>query len=574
MTPAPESGADQPPVAGETNAHPGGPDTTPAMIVANLPRREWQAAAAVALALALLLLLPYWLGYRLTPAGQVYTGLLMNPEDSQTYFAKMLQGWEGAWRYTIPFTSEPHEPAFVGVYYLALGHLARLLGLSLTAIWHGARFVAGVFLFLSTFAFVAAFLPERRHRWTAYVLACTGAGLGWLLFLLGQPYWLDAFPVDFKQPEAFLLFTALTFPHVATGSGLMMGCVLLARRLWTRPEPRLIALLGAVNLAIALVYPFLLYLAVGAVGLFALAEAIVDRRLSRPSFAALGLGFLAPAPLLVVYALTLRTNPIFAQWEAQAALPAAPWPHYVLAYGPWLLLAGLSWRRTGRAPGFRPAWAWVVAAFLLLLLPLNAQRRFVQGAVAPLAVLAAIGWWEVALPALLRRRPFRELPARAPRYTEAGLARLLTATLLLIMGLSNLYVLASASVTAAVQQPYPFFRPAAEAAGAAWLRAKAADGAVVLASYESGNFIAAQAGVPVVVGHWAETAEFARRQDEAARFFSADVDDTWRRAYLAALSVRYVWIGPPERALGGFVPGPYLEEVFRQGEVRIYEVRR
>jgi hypothetical protein len=40
--------------------------------------------------------------------------------------------------------------------------------------------------------------------------------------LLGQPYWLDTFPVDFRMPEAHLFFTAMTFPHVAVGSLLLL----------------------------------------------------------------------------------------------------------------------------------------------------------------------------------------------------------------------------------------------------------------------------------------------------------------------------------------------------------------
>ncbi|MEZ4646191.1 MAG: hypothetical protein R3E31_26300 [Chloroflexota bacterium] len=67
------------------------------------------------------LFLPYYLGYTFVPSGQAFTGILMNPEDSQTYFAKMLQGYDGQWLYTIPFTAEAHEPALVGVFTCGWG---------------------------------------------------------------------------------------------------------------------------------------------------------------------------------------------------------------------------------------------------------------------------------------------------------------------------------------------------------------------------------------------------------------------------------------------------------------------
>ena len=44
------------------------------------------------------------------------------------------------------------------------------------------------------------------------VAVILGSGLGWVLFLFGQTYWLGAFPVDFKMPEAHLFFSAMTLP--------------------------------------------------------------------------------------------------------------------------------------------------------------------------------------------------------------------------------------------------------------------------------------------------------------------------------------------------------------------------
>ncbi|MCP4418024.1 MAG: hypothetical protein GY805_15485, partial [Chloroflexi bacterium] len=88
-------------------------------------QREWMLAIGVALATAVIGLIPYWLGNLLTPDGMVYTQLIMNPEDAQTYWAKMLQGFDGAWLYTIPFTPEPHAAAGVGIFYVWLGQLAR-----------------------------------------------------------------------------------------------------------------------------------------------------------------------------------------------------------------------------------------------------------------------------------------------------------------------------------------------------------------------------------------------------------------------------------------------------------------
>ena len=83
--------------------------------------RELIMAAAIAVALLLCVNLPYALAYFLPQPNRAFTGVLMNPEDSNSYLAKMQQGYEGEWLYHIPFTAEEHAPAFLGGFYVLLG---------------------------------------------------------------------------------------------------------------------------------------------------------------------------------------------------------------------------------------------------------------------------------------------------------------------------------------------------------------------------------------------------------------------------------------------------------------------
>ena len=77
----------------------------------------------------LLACLPYLIVSMTTPPELFYTGFLTNPEDGHSYLAKMRQGQRGQWRFTLPYTAEPHEGEFLFTYYVALGHLARVAGL-------------------------------------------------------------------------------------------------------------------------------------------------------------------------------------------------------------------------------------------------------------------------------------------------------------------------------------------------------------------------------------------------------------------------------------------------------------
>lgn len=545
-----------------------------------ITRREWLAALGVALFTALLGLLPYWLGSQSVPDGQFYLHLIMNPEDSLTYWAKMQQGFNGRLLYTIPFTSEPHSPAIVGIFYVALGQMARLTGLSLVAIWHFSRFVAALILFLTIFATTAVYLPHRTARWTAYLLALYGSGLGWLLLFSGQSYWLGAFPVDFKQPGAHIFFTSLTYPHIILGTALILTNVLILQQIANQVADhggngriwRNAVLAGIANLLLGLAYPFLLYIViVTAVLLYSYLLWQQRRFLWRTGWQ-IALLFLIPAPLYLHFVTILYNNPIFRIWDAQAGTPSPPWPHYLVAFGPMLLLALLLWwKRPSTRPHFAVLYCWIIAVVLLVYAPLNPQRRFVQGIHVALAILSAAALVDLLLPRLQRTAVWQRIIAN-PRYTTTKLTRFILLLLLLFLSFSNLLLLADASRIAALTRPDLFFRPLDELDAAHWLDANTPDTAVVLGSYQTGNFIPAYAGNRTVLGHWAETAHITAKETAVAQFFASSTSHTTRQELLTQENVAYLWYGPREQALGSFNPqtAPYLQPLYSNPTITLY----
>ncbi len=534
-------------------------------------RNDWLQALLVALILVAVTLIPVALGYAFARPGTEFMGMLMNPEDSNSYLAKMQQGYEGGWLYSIPFTTEAHAPAFLGGFYLLLGHAARFLNLSVVQMWHLARVASAVLMFMAVYGFIRHFSPDPLTRWIAYALALTGSGLGWLLFALGQNYWLGDFPVDFKMPEAHLFFAALAFPHFTLGVTLILASVWLSLRAFDTQRMLFAAGAGVANLALVIVYPFLIYLIGTVLALHWFDLYFSKRRLQLRAGIAVLVSLLIPAPLLIYDLMVLRTNAAFRAWDAQAVTPSPNPLHYLVAYGAVLVLAA----PTLREREWRPLWIWVLAVALLVYAPLNPQRRFVEGVQVPLSILAAAGLTSRYLPRVRLSEVFQRLAAR-PHYSVRGLERLIIVGLLVLLTLSNLYVLLSTSVTAALEQPYPLFRTQAEVDAVEWAGAHLPAGAVVLSAYESGSLIPTRTGLRTVIGHWAETMDFPRKYDQVSSFFAGATSEEWRTKLLAAQHVDYLFYGPRERALGNYDPAldPDLTRAYENTAVVIYRVNK
>ena len=553
---------------------------------AKITRAEWVLVLLVTLLMLGVTAVPYLLAYTTTQPGQVFMGILMNPEDSQTYFGKMLQGYDGSWLYTITFTAEPHEPAFLGGFYFLLGHLARWTGLGFEVIWHLARSISVAVLMVVTYGFISYFVAERRTRTTAYLLAVFSAGLGWLLFVLGQTYWLDVFPIDFKMAEAHLFFMSLTFPHIILSTAFLMGsfwCVLQAYANQGQAKGWLFAAAASgLNLCLGILHPLLIYLIVLTGGLYWLLLAWRSRKILWYEGFVLVVAYTLPALLYLYYGYSLLTNDILRGWDSnRSGTVSPPWPHFVVAFGLYILLAIIHLVHQRRQKQKMTAnwlflWVWVLATALLIYAPLNSQRRFIQGVHIPLSILAAAGFVEVVIPWFLATNLVQKLLTN-PRYTEVKLSRFITAVFLLFMALSNLYILASVSTSAVIQQPDPLFRTADEMDAVAWLRTENGEtspAAVLLGDYQTGNLVAARAGNQVVVGHWAETIRYDDKVAEVARFYTGDTDDSWRQELLKQYDVAYVWYGPREQLLGIFTPetAVYLQPVYQNDTITIYTV--
>ncbi len=534
----------------------------------DITRREWALVLATGLLILLALSVPYLIGLRTSTPEMAFGGFLFGLEDAHSYVAKMRFGaWSGPLAGLV-YTHEPHRAGLLFLFYQALGRLAALItgqGAAvetpvLIAFYHAARAVTGLALLLMVYRFAADYLDTPRRRLLAWGIAVLGGGLGWTLLVVRGGGDSARLPVDLYIPEAFTLLSLYGIPHLlAARALLLLGWWLLLRALddgrWRRAAGAGLAWLG-----MAAIVPFYAALLGVLIAAWLLAQWIAGRRFPAGALRLAALAGALPALALVYYAWLFTSDPVMRAWSAQNRLPSPPVIDYLLAFGPLIapgLPAAAALLRERLTPRGALLIAWPVVATALVYLPINVQRRLLEGVIVPLAILAALG---------------------AARLLERHRAAWTAALTLLFAALlpSALILLAGGSMAAARPAP-PIFHPAAELAALDYLRLNAPPGSLVLSTHESGNALPAYAPVRVYVGHGPETANSAAKDAIALAFFHGGMDDAARRDLLDEIGAAYVWIGPAERpaacAADCFDPAALgLAVLFRQGEYTVYGV--
>jgi hypothetical protein len=513
--------------------------------------KEWRWLAIVALALVLAGSLPYVIAWTTTAEGQHFTGLMFNPQDGNSYIAKMRQGLAGSWVFRLPYTSEPQEGAPVYLFYLFLGHVARWTGLPLIALYHAARTVGGAVMLVALYALAARASDDLGERRAMFLLAALGSGLGWLVVFFGYR------SADLWVPEAFPVYALLANAHFALAMGLMAWIAVCGLRIaggrkqearskrdmWYGPG----MVLGAV--ALGAVQPFGLVAAFGGLGVMLAARAVRERAVPWRAGAWVAVAGVAALPYPIYMLRAIRVDPALSAWSAQNVTRSPPLWDWALSYGLVLALAvpgAISAVRRGRdADWLLLGWAGVTLVGMYLPLPL--QRRLSLGLGVPLGLLAGVGWWRWLRPRIRPRR----------RAFVHGL-------MLAFCALTPLFLIVGHLATASGA-----YLSDGEWAALRWLRQEGDSGAVVLTSTRLGLYVPAWAGQPVVYGHPFETVDAEARKEQVEAFWAGEMEAGKRRVFLQENQVEYVLV---DAGIGGLEIGDW-RLAFEADGVSVYDVR-
>lgn len=489
-----------------------------------MPARRDFRALIFALALLTLTTLPYLIGFANQGDQWRFSGSLFGVDDGNSYLGKMRLGGRGEWDFSLFYTTEPHEGAALVFWpYLLPGQIVgRVMPetdpaqtAALLIAWQVMRLVFDALYLWALWRFIGAFLSERNARFAAFVLASIGGGVGWLLPFLG-----GGLPAEFYIPEGFSFLIVLGLPHLALARAAMLGGFLALFAAQRRAEARdwmPYALMAGICWVITgMSVPFYFGVIYVLLGVWGLLVWLRNRRFPTALFLRCVAAGLVTLPLFIYYGITFQQNQVFALWSAQNQLPSPPPLVYLAAYIllaiPAVKGAAHAWREGKQDARWLLLIAWPLAAFALVYVPINVQRRMLEGVIVPLAILAAVGLM-VWAGAHWRRR----------MVAWGWVAAAAIPAALLLVGTLN----------AALRPQPPVFRPAAEVAALEWLNQHSSSGEVALASFETGNAIPVYTHLRAFIGHGPETLEAARKEALIAQFFGGELADQERRNLFA-----------------------------------------
>ena len=536
-----------------------------------LTRDVWM----VWLVIAFLTTLPYIIALLRTPAGFVFTGVLTAYDDTFAYFAWMQQGKNLQLLMCDPFTSELQPCQFFLPLWSILGFITRVTGLSIPLTFHIARLFSSLLLLVTAKSVVGLVTKSRaRLRYTLWLYGTSG-GLGWILFGLKNRANLfggaaGSGSVDLDLPEAIAFRSMFAQVHFCVGIALVSGAIALFFRALVEKKASRALIAGVLTSILAVIHPYMVVVVCGVSGSALLLLPLTRKETNRrniyySSFQAAVVFVLGVMPGVAYLIYLNRSNEVLREWLRVTDTFSPPVWEYALGFGliGVLGIGGLALIWTIPSQYGRLLSIWIIVQALLLYFPVSFQRRFVEGLQLPLSVAASAALFALAnrIGTGINRKSYR---------------RFILISAILFASITNIGFLVGQIVGRGVgtggNDPRRYLSNELMTAFD-WLRENSATGAVLFASYMTGNVAPSTTGMRVFLGHYAQTLRSDEKGPLVIQFYSNAASDDEIRKVFAEHRVRYVIYGPFERALSNaFVPAAWFRVAYRAGDITIFEL--
>ena len=501
--------------------------------------------------------------------------------DFNVYISKMTQGERGSWLVYNKYTSEPHGGSLLHIFYLLLGKIGLLFGLTMPATYLVARVILSFIIFYILYYLLCQLLKDKGLRLLAFFLSLFATQLPKFTPFSGKqgfdigfwvPWWTGG---DHLQEVSFL-------PHYMLGHILTLLMFLLFWRagkglmgwmkagLWA----------GVLGMVAGIVHPpslVVLYPAIIFWILWNLLRGKFSKDFLKSFLVFVGLSF---SSLVYVFWATSRFP-----WKSLSTevefLGKISFLELAMTTGGvfFLGIAGLIvalWKKKEELYIFV---FWIVSViflgFVVSRLGLYAQLRAFQT------------FHRIAFSVLSAY--FLAFLVRSFKKFGLGLAGQMLAVLMVAI----LVIFSAVSMKRSIKGWIGFIDSRIHAGvplvpapptimyplrdfmkGISFLAGNTEPWEVVLAGFTAGNYIPAYSGNTVYFGH-NETVDYENKKALVKSFFGKKMSREEGENFLRENRIKYVFFGPQEKDLakGEFYNWPIFEKRFESGYVEIYGVR-
>jgi hypothetical protein len=481
----------------------------------------------------------------LNSGGSVFGGFLINPVDGHSYLAKMQQGFQGNWRFELPYTARAGSGAYLFLFYLGLGHLGRIFGMPLVLVFHIFRVLGAVFLVRVLYQFNTRLFENKRYQNTGFAVSVLGSGLGWTAVLVGM------FTSDFWVAEAYPFLSMYTNPHFTIGLALMIMALMPDRKTSLPVDMALGVILGIIQ-------PFAVVIVL-VVRAGCLVMQMIDRKApgkrlldSRVLFPIIAFALGGGSVLLYQY-WSILADPVLSMWNAQNITQSPGFLDLAISLSPAIILAVLGAKAAWKDNQGKKLVIWAGTSLFLALIPWNLQRRFLTGIYVPIAGISIFGLIEIE------------------RMKEILFKKTVVALLVLSIP-TNLIVIAS-GIQAAVKLDPQIYQEEFIYSALDWIGDHAAEDAVILADEEMGLLIPSRTGRNVIYGHPFETVNAGQEIEFVREFFENDQEDHFYNQNILNREVDYIFLnGEGSPNLERWISGTGFELEYKNEAVRIFRI--
>ena len=496
----------------------------------------------------ILITIPYVYAFQAGSAEFDFGGFLINPTDGHSYLAKMQLGFQGRWKFVLPYTAEPGEGAYLFLLYIGLGHLARITNLSLIVVFHIARVISAIFLIWTLNIGFKRIFNKPKMQTLGFAIAVLGSGVGWLAVVFGK------FTSDFWVAEAYPFLSMYTNPHFSLGLGLMILALIpdIGR------ESRWYTVLG---IALGIVQPFAVVIVILALSIQVVIELEKSRgkapvKIKKPKTVKNLLLFGAGGGFVLLYQYSsILADPVLSIWNQQNITESPDLLDLVISLSPCLILAILGAVKGWKNQHGRLIIGWVAVCLILVFIPWNLQRRFLTGIYVPLAGLCVFG-----VEAIIEKISIK--------------FRTVTIILVCLILPTNIVVILS-GIQAASCQDQKIYISSAISEGLDWIKDNSEQDAIVLASGNNGLFIPSMTGRKTIYGHPFETINAEKEKIFVEKYFQGYLSAEMGQVQLDLKGVDYIFYEVDlTQNFAGRMKDMNYPLVFSNGKVEIYTVKQ